>query len=393
MPRSRSTFQWRESLEVLARSSGVVARAFVMEVDEAADWRGCQGFEGLETLEESLRCDICKEFLDAPVSVAGCGHSFCSLCIRASLEFQQRAGSPRCPTCRGDASTATLRVNPQLRAAVDSFEKLRGSLLRKLSAGGSSSSGDPQEPESRGVVTRASKSSLRQVVNTERQEVLPKGKTRCPICGVLLSTALAQAHVSYCLEKQERKESGAGAGVRPGAAGVSAGFFTMSGSKRPRSSGAPPKKLPKLVYHILKDRELKSYLQKYHLPTTGDRQEQTRCVAKPTLSPSQLCNSLTRSTRLSRLKQFTHHYNAAADSGKQVSTKSIAGVVLKVSAHPPPSSSYFAERPLTPLQRPRPWLFDRFRRRGRGRGPRGSGLAWRATGRRPRGRRRSASQG
>ena len=135
MPRSRSTFKWRESLEVLARSSGVVARAFVMEVDEAADWRGCQGFEGLETLEESLRCDICKEFLDAPVSVAGCGHSFCSLCIRASLEFQQRAGSPRCPTCRGDASTATLRVNPQLRAAVDSFEKLRGSLLRKLSAG------------------------------------------------------------------------------------------------------------------------------------------------------------------------------------------------------------------------------------------------------------------
>ena len=34
--------------------------------------------EALARLDSSLRCPICKEFLDGPVNL-NCGHSFCSL--------------------------------------------------------------------------------------------------------------------------------------------------------------------------------------------------------------------------------------------------------------------------------------------------------------------------
>ena len=79
---------------------------------------------------------------------------------------------------------------------------------------------------------------------------------------------------------------------------------------RPDQSKLPnklePKKLPKLVYHIIKDKELKKYLQRYSLPAAGDRK-----------------------TLVSRLKEFTHRYNASIDSGNPTTFKRIASAVME----------------------------------------------------------------
>jgi hypothetical protein len=55
-------------------------------------------------LDDSLRCDICRDRYKAAVTIADpeCGHSFCSECIRkrfrVGLKGLQRQAS--CPTCR-----------------------------------------------------------------------------------------------------------------------------------------------------------------------------------------------------------------------------------------------------------------------------------------------------
>ena len=67
------------------------------------------GWKELETMEQACRCAICGDFFDTPVSVAECGHTFCSLCLRRNLEYQQRSSraldnSATCPQVRESES-------------------------------------------------------------------------------------------------------------------------------------------------------------------------------------------------------------------------------------------------------------------------------------------------
>ncbi|KAG2453423.1 hypothetical protein HYH02_001646 [Chlamydomonas schloesseri] len=69
----------------------------------------------LGDLAEALTCPICKGLFDGPVSPP-CGHTFCSMCIRQSLDFahaNKQKGT--CPSCRADCNADQLRRVDALR--------------------------------------------------------------------------------------------------------------------------------------------------------------------------------------------------------------------------------------------------------------------------------------
>ena len=94
---------------------------------------------------------------------------------------------------------------------------------------------------------------------------IPAGKVQCPICGIIVTENLALQHIDVCLEKQEAK---------PPPSRLS-GTFPFPPTRKSGSGNLPnkiePKKLPKLVYHIIKDKELRRQLDMYGLPPGGER--------------------------------------------------------------------------------------------------------------------------
>ena len=79
-------------------------------------------------IEEQLRCDICKQLLDVPVSLK-CFHTFCSFCIRRYLEL---SGNDYCPCCRIPASSTDIRLEPRLAGILSILGKERGGVRKKI---------------------------------------------------------------------------------------------------------------------------------------------------------------------------------------------------------------------------------------------------------------------
>lgn len=77
--------------------------------------------ESLQLLDTACLCSICHSFFDAPLILRGCGHSFCSACIRQSLDFQEKSGGPNCPTCRTPCDARDLVPNVALREVVHHY--------------------------------------------------------------------------------------------------------------------------------------------------------------------------------------------------------------------------------------------------------------------------------
>ena len=77
-------------------------------------------------MEDQLRCDICKQLLDVPVSLK-CFHTFCSFCIRRYLEL---SGNDYCPSCRVSSSSTDIRLEPRLAGILNVMGENRG-LARK----------------------------------------------------------------------------------------------------------------------------------------------------------------------------------------------------------------------------------------------------------------------
>ncbi|KAG9017476.1 E3 ubiquitin-protein ligase rad18 [Tulasnella sp. 427] len=80
--------------------------------------------DALRNLDESLRCPICKDLVRAPVMLTGCGHSFCSQCVRESLNLQEE-----CPQCRVKARGDHIVKNTALEGVVMAYGKARNEIL------------------------------------------------------------------------------------------------------------------------------------------------------------------------------------------------------------------------------------------------------------------------
>ena len=74
-----------------------------------------QRLPGLHALDTKLRCPLCGCLLEAPMVVKGCGHTYCSLCIRKHFNSpharaNKKAGTPSATP--SDASTGATKLPP-----------------------------------------------------------------------------------------------------------------------------------------------------------------------------------------------------------------------------------------------------------------------------------------
>jgi hypothetical protein len=137
------------SIRVMSSTSN--APPFFDSVDSEDTWvQGPHGstplHDGLRSLEQSLRCPICKDFCRNPVSVQAksnqqcCQHTFCSECIRSSFQrgLQSLKREACCPVCRAqvDASgvefAKCLRPNRSVGVLVEIFLGIRDDLRTTL---------------------------------------------------------------------------------------------------------------------------------------------------------------------------------------------------------------------------------------------------------------------
>lgn len=106
-----------------ARITGPITKDDAYDVSDPTDWLGTP-LASLMSVEQSLRCHVCKDFYTSPM-VTSCCHTFCSLCIRRAL-----AVDGKCPLCRATDQESRLRGNWAIRDAVEHFTKARDAMLR-----------------------------------------------------------------------------------------------------------------------------------------------------------------------------------------------------------------------------------------------------------------------
>lgn len=86
------------------------------------------GWHVLRDLDNDLQCAICAGHFTNAASLSDCGHVFCSLCVRLSLDSKEV-----CPTCRKSSDTGKLRARPELSVAADIWRGARPSLAKLAS--------------------------------------------------------------------------------------------------------------------------------------------------------------------------------------------------------------------------------------------------------------------
>ncbi|XP_042310631.1 E3 ubiquitin-protein ligase RAD18 [Sceloporus undulatus] len=226
-----------------------------------------QSLAPLKELDNLLRCGICFEYFNTAMIIPQCSHNYCSLCIRKSLSFKAQ-----CPTCCVAAAGPDLKNNRILDGLVKTFRSARQQLFQikikqedndaSQEAGSTSPTGGTRNP-----VTPS----------TSATKIVPK--VECPVCGVIVQEMHINKHLDCCLTRDEKKDS-------------------------LRSSGHTKKFLPKLVYNLLSDRDLKKLLKEYGLSTQGTKQQ-----------------------LIKRHQEFVHMYNSQCDS---LNPKSVAEIVKEL---------------------------------------------------------------
>lgn len=273
-------------------------------------------------LDASLRCTICGEFYDAPVTL-GCGHCFCSLCIREHIVRETQ-----CPNCRKPTTEAHFRLNPVLEEAVEAWKRSRPIVLRlskeeqrrvesykqvdiqqtptrtrplsnttakrKRRARSESSDSEivhvmgPSDSKASSEVVDSSPAPFNDRRSSKRrdtepssdigeEELGPNSLIDCPICGRLVEYQLINRHIDGpdCGGGKVAPKSNAqtpNSGARDEWSRI-LGRGSLKKGKAKESSGSDGviERLPKVSYAVLKDKVLKDLLISQKLPTTGDR--------------------------------------------------------------------------------------------------------------------------
>ncbi|XP_051010988.1 E3 ubiquitin-protein ligase RAD18 isoform X2 [Acomys russatus] len=288
----------------------------------------------MKTIDDLLRCGICFEYFNIAVIIPQCSHNYCSLCIRKFLSYKTQ-----CPTCCVAVTEPDLRNNRLLDELVKSMNFARTRLLQFALESPPIS---PVSSTSKKVVVKvhnaeATKHPVKQgnrlmdkflvretgdcvselgkendrkfspqkEINTSAEiketsliaktvlgpsdangPVTPSTSTMkldtkvsCPVCGVSIPENHINKHLDCCLSREEKMES-------------------------LRSSAHKRKPLPKTVYHLLSDRELKKKMKQHGLSIQGNKQQ-----------------------LIKRHQEFVHMYNAQCDA---LHPKSAAEIVQEI---------------------------------------------------------------
>ena len=105
---------------------------------------------------------------------------------------------------------------------------------------------------------------------------------KCPVCGMEMSQQMINSHLDHCL-----KPSSSFSNKLP----IKPADVSLSTSTKTSTTVKSLPRLPKLVFSVMKDKELKKKLKDYNLSTQG-----------------------TRLVMVARLQEFTLQYNAQCDS-------------------------------------------------------------------------------
>ncbi|XP_074861543.1 E3 ubiquitin-protein ligase RAD18 isoform X2 [Carettochelys insculpta] len=300
-----------------------------------------QNLSLLKAVDDLLRCGICFDYFDIAMIIPQCSHNYCSLCIRKFLSYKTQ-----CPTCCVAVTEPDLKNNRVLDELVKNFSSARQQLFelvldspsvspstnytnsstgRGHGAGSRVGSGLKQHKqyidnflikESAQTLERTSFAAEMECkdCNSEQERdnrcsssethgVISKGmgttsgkgmknhekpstsmmkvvtKVDCPVCEVSIPEQYINRHLDSCLTRDEKKDS-------------------------LRSSGHKRKSLPKVVYNLLSDRDLKKKLKERGLSIQGTRQQLVK-----------------------RHQEFVHMHNAQCDS---LNPKSVAEIVKEL---------------------------------------------------------------
>ncbi|XP_067611398.1 E3 ubiquitin-protein ligase RAD18 isoform X4 [Pseudorca crassidens] len=291
-------------------------------MDSLVEPRWPPGLAVMKTIDDLLRCGICFEYFNIAMMIPQCSHNYCSLCIRKFLSYKTQ-----CPTCCVTVTEPDLKNNRVLDELVKSLNFARNHLLQfalespRISSASSSSKNlaakvhtsvafrrslkqesslmenflireaggsvsellikeneskfSPQKELSSSAKTRGTPSieksapgfSEASVPETPSTSALKEvTKVDCPVCGVHIPENHINKHLDSCLSREEKKES-------------------------LRSSVHKRKPLPKTVYNLLSDRDLKKKLKQHGLSVQGNKQQ-----------------------LIKRHQEFVHMYNAQCDA-------------------------------------------------------------------------------
>ncbi|EDK99429.1 E3 ubiquitin-protein ligase RAD18 isoform 2 [Mus musculus] len=300
-----------------------------------AEPRWPPGLAVMKTIDDLLRCGICFEYFNIAVIIPQCSHNYCSLCIRKFLSYKTQ-----CPTCCVAVTEPDLRNNRLLDELVKSMNFARTHLLQFALESPPIS---PVSSTSKKVVVKVHNADAAQHPVKQANRLMDKfliretgdcvfellgkenerkfspqkelstsaeiketsllgkpvlglsdangpvtpststmkldTKVSCPVCGVSIPENHINKHLDSCLSREEKKES-------------------------LRSSAHKRKPLPKTVYNLLSDRDLKKKLKQYGLSVQGNKQQ-----------------------LIKRHQEFVHMYNAQCDA---LHPKSAAEIVQEI---------------------------------------------------------------
>ncbi|KAH9857688.1 hypothetical protein C2E23DRAFT_287840 [Lenzites betulinus] len=285
----------------------------IPEISDSTDFPDTTTAPGLRGLDDAVRCDICRDFYDAPVSL-NCGHSFCSGCIRSALPI-----SAICPTCRKEASEVNLRKNLAIERAVHAWKIARPLILRltleeherKTRPEGPrleiiqrgepprkrKRSGTPSNASENEIIDLASSSPAPSGSEAAPTDALPD-TVDCPICQKAVPSQKINMHIdSNCKrhlaenvlratpldpkgKQREQWSKLLGDGGASTTSGKGKGKAKGKTRAKAGSEDAEPEHLPKVAYDIHPQKRIVQLLNEWGLSTHGDKNALVRRHSK-----------------------------------------------------------------------------------------------------------------
>ncbi|KAJ7632106.1 hypothetical protein FB45DRAFT_911472 [Roridomyces roridus] len=221
-----------------------------------------QDADPLSALDNALRCQICKDFFDAPVTLA-CGHCWCSKCIRSFMVAQ--TGRGQCPTCRRDMTESHLRPSSAIEDAVTAWKRARDCILG-LAHGKSQESADGPVKKKRKLSSSPPVSGPSRTPSIESREtpsepaeMKPDTVVQCPLCSCKMRYKELNAHMDKnCAPPVSTSDKS-----------QKTQWSDIMGSKSKGKAKVDQDPLPKVAYDTLKEKQLRDKLTEHGLSTSG----------------------------------------------------------------------------------------------------------------------------
>lgn len=239
-----------------------------MDIADPVDFPENTKAPGLRALDSALRCPICGELFDGPVTLV-CGHCFCSLCIRQTLSQKQA-----CPTCRKpDVNEGHLRVNTSMEEAVSAWKDGRAFVLQMIADREAAATNPPLSKKRKlSEVVESDTLGVAELPTSSSGELQSDGMCACPLCGKSVKMRMINEHIDRQCEDPVEKPIRSSKAQWQDILGPKS-QATVRGKGKGKTSRDPDEDepLPKKSYGVLKDKQIRELLQEYDLPTHGDR--------------------------------------------------------------------------------------------------------------------------